>query len=145
MEQNQQVFFSIKRTLGTIDGQIINYLQTEPFDLGNLPEIVMLTLKEYWLPFTISADGVDGEVLRQKAIWSIKQLEAQAALIREVFLESYVKTAVVVNNAEVSNSADDVSVVSTSDDQTWDEDTDGLMELELSEEMKQINKLFSVE
>lgn len=145
MEQNQQVFFSIKRTLGTIDGQIINYLQTEPFDLGNLPEIVMLTLKEYWLPFTISADGVDGEVLRQKAIWSIKQLEGQAALIREVFLESHVKTAVVMNNAEVSNSADDEIRVSTSDDQTWDEDTDGLMELELSEEMKQINKLFSVE
>jgi hypothetical protein len=43
------------------------------------------------LPFTISADSVDGEELRQKAIWSIKQLEAQAALIREVFLESHVK------------------------------------------------------
>ncbi|MBG1270111.1 hypothetical protein [Nostoc sp. WHI] len=66
-------------------------------------------------------------------------------MIREVFLESHVKTAVVVNNAEVSNSADDVKLVPTSDDQIWDEDTDGLMDLELSSEMKQINKLFGVE
>ncbi|MEH1771110.1 MAG: AhpC/TSA family protein [Nostoc sp.] len=51
MEQNQQVIISIKRTLGTIDGQIINYLHSRPFGLGNLPEIVMLTLLEYWSPF----------------------------------------------------------------------------------------------
>ncbi|WP_242055196.1 hypothetical protein [Nostoc flagelliforme] len=72
----------------TIDGQVISYLKTEPFCLGNLPQIVMLTLKQYWLPFTISANGVDGKELRQKAIWSTKKLEVQAALIREVFLES---------------------------------------------------------
>ncbi|WGV29061.1 hypothetical protein [Halotia branconii] len=145
MEQNQQVILSIKRTLDTIDGQVINYLQTEPFDLGSLPEIVMLTLLEYWSPFVKSADGVDGEELRQRAIWSIKKLEAQAALIREVFLESHVKTAVIVNNAEVGDSTSDETLVSTSDDQTWDEDTDDLMELELPEEVKQINKLFGVE
>jgi hypothetical protein len=146
MEQNQQVILSIKRKLGTIDGQIINYLHSRPFGLGSLPEIVMLTLKEYWSPFTISADGVDGEELRQRAIWSIKKLEAQAALIREVFLESHVKTAVIVNNAEFGDSASDQKLVSTSDDddQTWDEDTDDLMTLELPEEMKQINKLFGV-
>ncbi|MBG1270110.1 hypothetical protein [Nostoc sp. WHI] len=73
MKQRQQVILSIKRSVGTIDGQIINYLLSSPFDLGNLPKIVMLTLKEHWLPFTISADSVDGEELRQKAIWSIKQ------------------------------------------------------------------------
>ncbi|MGJ5631226.1 hypothetical protein [Nostoc sp. CALU 1950] len=91
MKQSQQVILSIKRRVDTIDGQVISYLKTEPFGLGNLPQIVMLTLKQYWLPFTISADSVDGEELRQKAIWSIKKLEAQAALIREVFLESHVK------------------------------------------------------
>jgi hypothetical protein len=146
MEQNQQVFFSIKRTIDTIDGQTINYLQTEPFDLGSLPEIVMLTLKEHWSPFVISANGVDGEELRRRAIWSIKQLEAQAALIREVFLKSPMKTTAIVNNAEVSNSADDSKLVSTSDDddQTWDEGANDLMTLEVPEEMKQINKLFGV-
>ena len=172
MEQSQQVILSIKRTLGTIDGQIINYLQTEPFDLGNLPEIVMLTLKEYWLPFTISADSVDGEVLRQKAIWSIKQLEAQAALIREVFLESHLKTAVVVNNAEVSNSAvvdrsftspcaqkreSEALVLDKSlpnsdetlleDDQQQDEDDEdlGLLNLKLTDELKVATELLGFE
>ncbi|MCC5618620.1 hypothetical protein LC605_26730 [Nostoc sp. CHAB 5836] len=145
MERNKQVFFSIKRTLDTVEGQVINYLLSRPFGLGTLPEIVMLTLKEHWLPFTLSADSVDGEELRQKAIWSIKQLEAQAALIREVFLSSHVKTAVVVNNAEVSNSADDEIRVSTSDEQTLDEDTLGLMDLKMPEEMKQINNLFGAE
>lgn len=148
MEQNQQVFFSIKRTLGTIDGQIINYLHSRPFDLGNLPEIVMLTLLEYWSPFAISADGVDGEELRQRAIWSIKKLEAQAALIREIFLSSHVQTAVTANNAEVGDSADGQRLVSTindENDQTLDEDTDDLAELVLPEEIKQINNLFNVE
>lgn len=147
MEQNQQVFFSIKRTLGTIDGQVINYLHSRPFGLGNLPEIVMLTLLEYWSPFTISANGVDGEELRQRAIWSIKKLEAQAALIREVFLSSQVQTAVTVDNSSVRNSASDERLVSTiddDDDQTLDEDTDELTELELPEEIKQINNLFNI-
>lgn len=147
MEQNQQVFFSIKRTLGTIDGQVINYLHSRPFGLGNLPEIVMLTLLEYWSPFAISANGVDGEELRQRAIWSIKKLEAQAALIREVFLSSQVQTAVTVDNSSVSNSASDKRLVSTiddDDDQTLDEDTDELTELELPEEIKQINNLFNI-
>jgi hypothetical protein len=35
--------------------------------------------------------------------------------------------------------------VFTDNDQTWDEDTDGLIDLELSEEMKQKYKLFGVE
>lgn len=171
MEQNKQVILSIKRTLGTIDGQIINYLLSRPFDLGNLPDIVMLTLKEYWLPFTISADSVGGEELRQKAIWSIKQLEAQAALIREVFLESHLKTAVVVNNAEVSNSAvvdrsftspcaqkreSEALVLDKSlptseslleDDQQQDEDDEdlGLLNLKLTDELKVATELLGFE
>ncbi|ODH03033.1 hypothetical protein A4S05_21370 [Nostoc sp. KVJ20] len=148
MEQNQQVIISIKRTLGTIDGQIINYLHSRPFGLGNLPEIVMLTLLEYWSPFAISANGVDGEELRQRAIWSIKKLEAQAALIREVFLSSQVQTAVTVDNSSVNNSASHERLMSTiddDDDQTLDEDIDELTELKLPEEIKQINNLFNIE
>jgi len=139
----QQVILSIKRTADTIDGQIINYLQKEPFDLGSLPEIVMLTLKQYWSPFAISAEGVDGEQLRQRAIWSIKQLEAQAALIREVFLESQVKTSVVENSTLPSDTAE--NVLSTNDEQTRDEDDYGLIEIEIPEETKQIYKLFGAE
>ncbi|AUB44631.1 hypothetical protein COO91_10869 (plasmid) [Nostoc flagelliforme CCNUN1] len=108
----------------------------------------MLTLLEYWSPFAISADGVDGEELRQRAIWSIKKLEAQAALIREIFLSSHVQTAVTANDAEVGDSASDQRLVSTindENDQTLDEDTDDLAELVLPEEIKQINNLFNVE
>jgi hypothetical protein len=139
----QQVILSIKRTVDTIDGQIINYLQREPFDLGSLPEIVMLTLKQYWSPFAISAEGVDGEQLRQRAIWSIKQLEAQAALIREVFLESQVKTSVVENSTRPSDIAENVS--STNDEQTRDEEDYGLIDIEIPEDLKQVYKLFGAE
>lgn len=101
MEQNQQVFLTIKRTVDTPEGQLLNYLQTEPFDLGKLPEVVMLTLKQHWSPFAMSANGVDGEQLRQRAIWAIEQLEAQAALIRAVFLEpSVVKTQTITNSVQ---------------------------------------------
>jgi hypothetical protein len=43
MKQSQQVILSIKRRVDTIDGQVISYLKTEPFGLGDLPQIVMLT------------------------------------------------------------------------------------------------------
>ncbi|MBD2303283.1 hypothetical protein H6G80_30045 [Nostoc sp. FACHB-87] len=128
MEQNQKVILSIKRTADTIDGQIINYLQTEPFGLGKLPEIVMMTLKEYWLPFTICDAGAGSKELRRGAIWAIKRLEAQAALIRETFLESSADSGEPMLN----------------DSQLWDESGDGLFTIEPSEDLKQINRLFGV-
>jgi len=142
-QQTQQVFFSIKRLKNTIDGQVIDYLQNDQFGLGNLPEIVMLTLKQYWSPFAISADGVDGEVLRKRAIWSIKQLEAQAALIREVFLDSHKPAAMNISNPLVSAN-DAISEVIASETHPKDEEDDGLLNIEPSEEMKQINKFFGV-
>jgi hypothetical protein len=101
MKQNQKLFLTIKRRVDSSEGQLLKYLQTEPFDLGTLPEIVMLTLKQHWSPFAMSADGVDGEQLRQRAIWAIGQLEAQAALIRAVFLEpSVVQTQTITNQGQ---------------------------------------------
>lgn len=143
MEQTQQVILSVKRSINTIDGQVIDYLQTEPFGLGNVPEIVMLTLKQYWSPFAISANGVNGEQLRQRAIWSIKQLEAQAALIREVFLEPHETAAVNISNPLVTASYATSEVIA-SETQREDEEDDGLLSIEPSEEMKQINKFFGV-
>jgi len=145
MEQKQQVFFSIKRSVDTRDGQILNYLQTEPFGLGSLPEIVMLTLKQHWSPFAISTLGVRGEELRQRAIWSIEQLEGQAALIRGVFLESYVKTVAMENNAQWTNDALAQKQVIDFDDPAAEESNNGLISIEMPEKMKQINKLFGVE
>ncbi|BAB77517.1 hypothetical protein ACN23B_30965 (plasmid) [Anabaena sp. FACHB-709] len=101
MKQNQKLFLTIKRRVDSSEGQLLKYLKTEPFDLGTLPEIVMLTLKQHWSPFAMSADGVDGEQLRQRAIWAIEQLEAQAALIRAVFLEpAVVKTQTIANQGQ---------------------------------------------
>ncbi|BAY41227.1 hypothetical protein NIES2111_56230 (plasmid) [Nostoc sp. NIES-2111] len=164
MEQREQVFFTIKRTLDTQEGQLLNYLQTEPFDLGTLPEIVMLTLKQYWSPFAMSADGVDGEKLRQRAIWAIEQLEAQAALIRAVFLEpSLVKTQTITNSVQTllqaqAQQAFDVesslpqtqtqevqTLEPTDNDETDDDETEHeWMDIKLSPEMEQVNKLFGI-
>lgn len=142
MEQNQQVFFSIKRSTNTIDGQVIDYLQTEPFGLGNVPEIVMSTLKQYWSPFAISVNGANGEQMRQRAIWSIKQLEAQAALIREVFLEPQ-KTCAEISNLELDNHAG-ISNLKLGETQSEDEDAEELLNIEPLQEIEQINKFFNL-
>ncbi|MHC5753838.1 MAG: hypothetical protein ACYTXF_25030 [Nostoc sp.] len=161
MEQNQQVILSVKRTVDTAEGHLLNYLQTEPFDLGKLPEVVMLTLKQHWSPFAMSADGVDGELLRQRAIWAIQQLEAQAALIRTVFLEpSVVKTETsrgeTQAQAQQANGVESSSLHQTQteevqalehrdDDETDDDETDvEWIDIKPSLEMQQINKLFGI-
>lgn len=165
MEQKEQVFFTIKRTIDTQEGRLLSYLQTEPFDLGTLPEIVMLTLKQHWSPFAMSTDGVDSEPLRQRAIWAIQQLEAQAALIRTVFLEpSVVKTE--TSRGETQAQAQQANGVESSlhqtqteevqalehrdddeidDDETDDDETDvEWIDIKPSLEMQQINKLFGI-
>lgn len=160
MEQNQQVILSVKRTVDTAEGHLLNYLQTEPFDLGKLPEVVMLTLKQHWSPFAMSADGVDGEPLRQRAIWAIQQLEAQAALIRAVFIEpSVVKTetsrgetqaqAQQANGVESSlpqTQTEEVQALEQSDDDETDDDETDLewIDIKPSLEMQQVNKLFGI-
>lgn len=167
MEQKEQVFFTIKRTIDTQEGRLLSYLQTEPFDLGTLPEIVMLTLKQHWSPFAMSADGVDSEPLRQRAIWAIQQLEAQAALIRTVFLEpSVVKTETETSRGETQAQAQQANGVESSlhqtqteevqalehrdddeidDDETDDDETDvEWIDIKPSLEMQQINKLFGI-
>lgn len=160
MEQKEQVFFTIKRTTDTQEGRLLSYLQTEPFDLGTLPEIVMLTLKQHWSPFAMSADGLDGEQLRQRAIWAIEQLEGQAALIRAVFLEpSIVKTETIINPVQtllqtqaqqengVESSLNQTQTQEAQDpEQSDDDETESeWMDIELSEEKKQMRKLFGIE
>jgi hypothetical protein len=158
MEQKEQVFFTIKRTIDTQEGRLLSYLQTEPFDLGTLPEIVMLTLKQHWSPFAMSADGVDSEPLRQRAIWAIQQLEAQAALIRAVFIEpSVVETetsrgetqAQQANGVESSlpqTQIEEVQALEQSDDDETDDDETDLewIDIKPSLEMQQVNKLFGI-
>ncbi|MBD2505516.1 hypothetical protein [Anabaena azotica] len=153
MEQKEQVFFTIKRTVDTQEGRLLNYLQNEPFDLGTLPEIVILTLKQHWSPFAMSTDGVDGEQLRQRAIWAIRQLEAQAALIREVFLEpSVVKTEISrcetqaqqANGVESSLPQTQTQEVQALEQTDEDDDLDEWIDIKPTPQMEQVNKLFGI-
>ncbi|RCJ30486.1 hypothetical protein A6769_33425 [Nostoc punctiforme NIES-2108] len=86
MNEVKQEIISIKRSLESLDGKIITYLKSNPLKLDlDFSEVVVNALKAYWLPFVMHSVGVRDEELRRIAIWSIKQLEGQASLIREVF------------------------------------------------------------
>ncbi|MDF5739727.1 hypothetical protein [Nostoc sp. S13] len=86
MNEVKQEIISIKRSLESLDGKIISYLKSNPLKLDlDFSEVVVNALKAYWLPFAMHSVGVRDEELRRIAIWSIKQLEGQASLIREVF------------------------------------------------------------
>ncbi|MCC5612453.1 hypothetical protein LC612_38605 [Nostoc sp. CHAB 5834] len=86
MNEVKQEIISIKRSLESLDGKIISYLKSNPLKLDlDFSEFVVNALKAYWLPFVMHSVGVRDEELRRIAIWSIKQLEGQASLIREVF------------------------------------------------------------
>jgi hypothetical protein len=86
MNEVKQEIISIKRSLESLDGKIITYLKSNPLKLDlDFSEVVVNALKAYWLPFVMHSIGVRDEELRRIAIWSIKQLEGQASLIREVF------------------------------------------------------------
>lgn len=86
MNEVKQEIISIKRSLESLDGKIITYLKSNPLKLDlDFSEFVINALKAYWLPFVMHSVGVRDEELRRIAIWSIKQLEGQASLLREVF------------------------------------------------------------
>ena len=85
MSDAKQEILSIKRDSNDIDGQILNFLKTDPISPGsNLADAVMVTLKAHWLPLVLYSMGVRGEKLRLPTIWALHQLEAQARLIRRI-------------------------------------------------------------
>lgn len=68
------------------DGSIIDYLGSNDVvpNLG-LVETLIRTLRMVWLPFGLRFSRASKERVRNAAIWSIAQLEAQIALIRDNF------------------------------------------------------------
>ncbi|MEO1374452.1 MAG: hypothetical protein AAFW70_09090 [Cyanobacteria bacterium J06635_10] len=68
------------------DGWIIAYLGSDDVvpNLG-LVETLIRTLRMAWLPFGLRLSRASKERMRNAAIWSIAQLEAQIALIRDNF------------------------------------------------------------
>ena len=145
----------IKRKSNSWEGKVIEYLLNHPSNKA-ATEFSMEALTAFWL-----AEALEGQVSSEeliKACWSaIEKLEGKLATIRRIagikklpssdttLFSTSPETVNPTKNNENLN--DDEIQVSTSDDddQTLYEDSDDLMSLELSPEMKQINKLFGVE
>ena len=145
----------IKRKSNSWEGKVIEYLLNHPSNKA-ATEFSMEALTAFWLPEALEGKVTNDELV--KACWSaIEKLEGKLATIRRIGaiekLPSFDRTLFSTSSETVNptknneNLNDDEIQLSTSDDddQTLDEDSDDLMELELSPEMKQINKLFGVE
>ncbi|MCC5653678.1 hypothetical protein LC609_28645 [Nostoc sp. XA013] len=154
---------SIRRSNDSLEGKVINYLKSNPLYLDKEhPELITSTLLKHWLPLALYSQGVVGEELRQVAIWAINELEAQASAIREICsLGSVVspistqlpttvpvappQTTPVIDTAPVSLSNEDSYSSQVETEMPTEDEDEQLMDLELTEEMIQANKAFSVE
>lgn len=114
----------------------------------DLPELVMFTLKVYWLPMTLISLGIRGERLKQTGIWVIGHLEAQISSIRRmceidndpVAINSLIKPHIAITTspekASVLGSISQTSQFNSDNDQE-----DELMQMEIPEELKQANQM----
>lgn len=73
----------IKRSGNTETGKMFKYLISNPMEMG-LVEIVVYTLKAFWLPLSMHSVGIRGEKLRKVALWAIGVLESQIQTIKRV-------------------------------------------------------------
>jgi len=54
MSNAKQEILSIKRDSNDIDGQVLNFLKTDPISPGStLADAVMVMLKAHWLPMVL--------------------------------------------------------------------------------------------
>jgi len=83
MAIESEIIPKIKRSVNTADGRVFKYLRSYSFSTG-IVEIVVRTLRSFWLPLALEANGVKGNELRDVAIASIGQLEAQINLIKRL-------------------------------------------------------------
>ncbi|WP_414528794.1 hypothetical protein [Nodularia chucula] len=156
---------SIKRSEDSVDGRVISYLQSDPFNQDeSLTELVISTLKAHWLPLAMFNEGVRGEKMRQIGIVAISKLEAQINIIRRIcgididsvyvtpIANHQISTATPIDKASIwgeisENHSNNNSQSNAQADETEEEDDDddwGLMKMENTEEMEQINKIFGV-
>ncbi|MCC2695341.1 hypothetical protein [Nodularia sp. LEGE 04288] len=158
---------SIKRSEDSLDGRVISYLQSDPFNQDeSLTELVMSTLKTYWLPLAMFNEGVRGEKMRQIGIVAISKLEAQISNIRRIcgidIDPVYVTPAVthqtsitasndnasalglILDNQEINNNGHKNAQTNNEDkaDDDWDDDDDWeLMNLPQTEEERDANRM----
>jgi hypothetical protein len=71
---------SIKRSLDSVDGKLINYLNSGPLGMSST-EAILLALRAYWLPLALKKHGQSIEDVHSSAAWAIPNLQAQANTI----------------------------------------------------------------
>lgn len=165
MTEAKQKRISIKRSNDSVDGKLISYLKSDPFDEDeDLPTLITSTLKAYWLPLALFSQGVRGEKLRQAGIRAISKLEAQISTIRRICgidaglgiepviahqtftrasKESTSTLGLISDNQETninSGGNADPNKVATDEDWYWNQEYE-LMELEQPEELRDANRL----
>ncbi|MBD2682987.1 MULTISPECIES: hypothetical protein [Nostoc] len=150
MSEPKQKVISIKRPNDSTDGKVINYLQSHPFEFGmDLPELVMFTLKVYWLPMTLISLGVRGERLKQTGIWVIGHLEAQISSIRRmceidndpVAINSLIKPQIAITaSSDKASILGDISQTRQLNSDNYQQE-DELIQMEVPEEVKQANRM----
>lgn len=80
-----EVIPQIKRSAMTPTGKLFRYLKNHPTDTG-IVEMVVSTLKIFWLPLAMEANGANSSELRSIALWAIGQLQNQINMIRLICL-----------------------------------------------------------
>ena len=78
-----EIIPQIKRSANTSDGLMLKYLRAYNNSIG-IVEMIFTALRAFWLPLALRASGVSGNKLRDVAITSIGQLEAQINLIKRL-------------------------------------------------------------
>ncbi len=78
-----EVIPQIKRSAATQTGKLFRYLSQHPSDMG-IVEMVVFTLKAFWLPLAMKENGANEVELRSIALWAIGHLENQINMIKRV-------------------------------------------------------------
>jgi hypothetical protein len=132
---------SIKRSIESIDGKLINYLNSGPLGMSST-EAIMLALRAYWLPLALKKHGQSFEDVQEAAAWAMSILQAQANTIS-------VNCKIGLTNTVISLAHPPTPLeVSTDSDQNEqqhqhsldDDDDDWSMDLHIPEEVVAISK-----
>ncbi|MBW4607990.1 MAG: hypothetical protein KME22_12395 [Hassallia sp. WJT32-NPBG1] len=78
-----EVIPQIKRSAATQTGKLFRYLSQHPSDMG-IVEMVVFTLKAFWLPLAMKENGANEVELRSIALWAIGHLENQINMIKRI-------------------------------------------------------------
>lgn len=108
-----EVIPQIKRSAATQTGKLFRYLSQHPSDMG-IVEMVVFTLKVFWLPLAMKADDLNEVELRSIALWAIGHLENQINTIRRIYsLEGMAQSVLVSPSVGMASKRTSKSVPTT--------------------------------